>query len=221
MKYVYEFIGTFFLVTVIGMVIIEPGTAALGFAPLAIGTVLAVMIFAGGHVSGGHYNPAVSLAVFIRGDKQAFTFGNMIGYWVVQLVAGFIAALLVLYLKGTVATANAVPMVVPTVNVAAVMIPALIAEFLGTFALTYTVLNVATAKGTSGNSFYGWAIGMAVLASAYAFGAITGGAFNPAVALGITQMGVTPWASIWIYWVPQLLAGIVAAFVFRAAHPGE
>ena len=221
MKYVYEFIGTFFLVTVIGMVIIEPGTAALGFAPLAIGTVLAVMIFAGGHVSGGHYNPAVSLAVFIRGDKQAFTFGNMIGYWVVQLVAGFIAALLVLYLKGTVATANAVPVVVPTVNVAAVMIPALIAEFLGTFALTYTVLNVATAKGTSGNSFYGWAIGMAVLASAYAFGAITGGAFNPAVALGITQMGVTPWASIWIYWVPQLLAGIVAAFVFRAAHPGE
>lgn len=221
MKYVYEFIGTFFLVTVVGMVIIEPGAAALGFAPLAIGTVLAVMIFAGGHVSGGHYNPAVSLAVFIRGDKQAFTFGNMIAYWVVQLIAGFIGALLVLYLKGTVATANAVTMVVPTVNVAGVMIPALIVEFLGTFALTYTVLNVATAKGTSGNSFYGWAIGMAVLAGAYAFGAITGGAFNPAVALGITQMGVTPWASIWIYWVPQLLAAIIAAFVFRAAHPGE
>ena len=221
MKYVYEFIGTFFLVTVIGMVIIEPGAAALGFAPLAIGTVLAVMIFAGGHISGGHYNPAVSLAVFIRGDKQAFTFGNMIVYWVVQLVAGFIAALLVTYLKGAFATANAATVVVPTVNVAGVMIPALIAEFLGTFALTYTVLNVATAKGTSGNSFYGWAIGMAVLASAYAFGGITGGAFNPAVALGITQMGVTPWASIWIYWVPQLLAGIIAAFVFRAAHPGE
>ena len=221
MKYVYEFIGTFFLVTVIGMVIIEPGAAALGFAPLAIGTVLAVMIFAGGHISGGHYNPAVSLAVFIRGDKQAFTFGNMIVYWVVQLVAGFIAALLVTYLKGAFATANAATVVVPTVNVAGVMIPALIAEFLGTFALTYTVLNVATAKGTSGNSFYGWAIGMAVLAGAYAFGGITGGAFNPAVALGITQMGVTPWASIWIYWVPQLLAGIIAAFVFRAAHPGE
>jgi len=221
MKYVYEFIGTFFLVTVVGMVIIEPGAAALGFAPLAIGTVLAVMIFAGGHVSGGHYNPAVSLAVFIRGDKQAFTFGNMIAYWIVQLIAGFIAAMLVLYLKGTVATANAATVVVPTVNVAGVMIPALIVEFLGTFALTYTVLNVATAKGTSGNSFYGWAIGMAVLAGAYAFGTITGGAFNPAVALGITQMGVTPWASIWIYWVPQLLAGIVAAFVFRAAHPGE
>ena len=101
------------------------------------------------------------------------------------------------------------------------MLPALIAEFLGTFALTYTVLNVATARGTSGNSFYGWAIGMAVLASAYAFGGISGGAFNPAVAVGITQMGVTGWVNIWIYWVPQLLAGIVAAYVFKAAHPGE
>jgi len=226
MKYVYEFIGTFFLVAVVGMVIIDPGAAALGFAPLAIGTVLAVMIFAGGHISGGHYNPAVSLAVFIRGAKtesgeRAFTAGSMVAYWVVQLVAGFIAALLVIYVKGSYAAATSATVAVPTVNVAAYMIPALIVEFLGTFALTYTVLNVATAKGTSGNSFYGWAIGMAVLASAYAFGGITGGAFNPAVALGITQMGVTPWASIWIYWVPQLVAGIIAAFVFRAAHPGE
>ncbi len=221
MKYVYEFIGTFFLVTVVGMVIIEPGAAVAGFAPLAIGTVLAVMIFAGGHVSGGHYNPAVSLAVFIRGDKQAYTFGNMIAYWVVQLVAGFIAALLVIYLKGSYAAANCRHCGRPDRECRAYMIPALIVEFLGTFALTYTVLNVATAKGTSGNSFYGWAIGMAVLAGAYAFGAITGGAFNPAVALGITQMGVTTWANIWIYWVPQLVAGIVAAFVFRAAHPGE
>jgi aquaporin Z len=226
MKYVYEFIGTFFLVTVVGMVIIEPGATVPGFAPLAIGTVLAVMIFAGGHVSGGHYNPAVSLAVFIRGARtesceRAFTGGSLIAYWIVQLVAGFIAALLVIYLKSSYATATTATVVVPTVNVAAYMIAALIVEFLGTFALTYTVLNVATAKGTSGNSFYGWAIGMAVLAGAYAFGTITGGAFNPAVALGITQMGVTPWASIWIYWVPQLVAGIVAAFVFRAAHPGE
>jgi aquaporin Z len=79
MKYVYEFIGTFFLVAVVSMVIVQPGAAPAGFAPIAIGTVLAVMIFAGGHVSGGHYNPAVSLAVYVRGDKQAFTNGKMIG----------------------------------------------------------------------------------------------------------------------------------------------
>lgn len=221
MKYVYEFIGTFFLVAVVGMVISQPGAADTGFAPLAIGSILAVMIFAGGHISGGHYNPAVSLAVFLRGDKQTFTFGNMLFYWVVQLAAGFLAALLVLYAKDSMAVARGVAVEIPTVDVSGYLLTALIAEFLGTFALTFTVLNVATAKGTSGNSFYGWAIGFSVLASAYAFGWVTGGAFNPAVAVGIAQMGVISWANIWVYFVAQLVAGAVAAFVFRAAHPGE
>lgn len=221
MKFVYEFIGTFFLVVTVGMVVMQPGAADPGFAPLAIGTVLAVMIFAGGHVSGGHYNPAVSLAVFLRGDKKEFTVTQMLIYWVVQLAAGFVAALVAVYLKGEIAAVRAVDMVIPTINASDFMIPALIVEFLGTFALTFTVLNVATAKGTSGNSFYGWAIGMAVLASAYAFGVLTGGAFNPAVALGITQMGWTGWANIWIYWVAQLVAAVVAAYTFKAAHPGE
>lgn len=222
MKYVYEFIGTFFLVGTIGMVVIGPGGAVTGFAPIAIGTVLAVMIFAGGHVSGGHYNPAVSLGVWLRGNKQDFTLTDMLIYWVVQLVAGFIAAFVVLYLKNTMAAAGGAQVEIPTVDLGLAMVPALLAEFLGTFALVYTVLNVATAKGTSGNSFYGWAIGMTVLAMAFAFGPISGGAFNPAVALGITQMGInTSWVNIWIYWVPQLVAGAVAAYVFKAAHPGE
>lgn len=221
MKYVYEFIGTFFLVVTVTLAIVDPGAAPLGFAPLAIGTALAVMIFAGGHVSGGHYNPAVSLAVYVRGDKQAFTLSNMLIYWVVQLAAGFIAALVGMFLKQQLAASMGVPVEVAPIDPNAIMLPALAAEFLGTFALTFTVLNVATAKATSGNSFYGWAIGMAVLFSAYAFGWISGGAFNPAVAVGIAQLGVITWTSIWIYWVAQLLAAVVAAFVFRAAHPGE
>jgi aquaporin Z len=221
MKYVYEFIGTFFLVATVGMVVFPPQAAPPGFAALAIGTVLAVMIFAGGHVSGGHYNPAVSLAVWVRGDKQSFTLSNMLFYWVVQLAAGFVAALAVSYIKGAMAAETGEAMTITTNNVAAYMMPALIAEFLGTFALTFTVLNVATAKGTSGNSFYGWAIGMAVLAMAYAFGNITGGAFNPAVALGVAQIGGISWGNIWIFFVPQLIAAVVAAFIFRAAHPGE
>jgi aquaporin Z len=218
MKYVYEFIGTFFLVFTIGMVVIQPGAAALGFAPIAIGTVLAVMIFAGGHHSGGHYNPAVSLAVFLRGRS---TLNDMLIYWAVQIVAGFVAALLVGYLKGALAAQAGVTVEIPQVNASAMMLPALLAEFLGTFALTFTVLNVATARGTMGNSFYGWAIGMAVLTMAYAVGGITGGAFNPAVAVGITQMGIANWPSIWIYLVAELVAAVAAAYLFRAAHPDE
>ena len=207
MKYVYEAIGTFFLVFTIGMVVLEPA-APLGFAPLAIGTVLAVVIFVGGHVSGGMYNPAVSLAVAVRGKMS---YADMVIYWVAQLAGAAAAGYLVIYMKGA-------PVVTPF---APDMTKALIAEFVFTFLLTFTVLNVATAKGTEGNSFYGWAIGMSVLAGAYAVGTVSGGAFNPAVAVGVTLMGLFSWTNIWIYFVANLAAGIVAALIFKAAHPGE
>lgn len=207
MKYLYEFIGTFFLVLTVGLVVLEPA-APLGFAPLAIGTVLAVMIFAGGHISGGHYNPAVSLAVFVRGKISR---NDMLIYWGVQLVGGAIAGFLVLYLKG-------MPTVTPlNIDLAKV----LLAEFIFTFALCFVVLNVATAKGTEGNSFYGWAIGFTVLAGAYAVGTISGGAFNPAVALGGIVMGFFSVSTIWVYWIAQLAGAVVAALVFKQAHPGE
>ena len=207
MKYVYEAIGTFFLVFTIGMVVMEPA-APLGFAPLAIGSVLAVMIFVGGHVSGGMYNPAVSLAVAVRGKMS---YADMVIYWVAQVAGAALAAYLVIYMKGAPAQTA----------VAHDMVKTLIAESVFTFLLTFTVLNVATAKGTEGNSFYGWAIGMSVLAGAYAVGTVSGGAFNPAVAVGASLMGLFSWSEIWIYFVAQLAAAIVAALVFKAAHPGE
>jgi aquaporin Z len=207
MKYVYEFIGTFFLVFTIGMVVIEPA-AALGFAPLAIGTVLAVMVFAGGHVSGGHYNPAVSLAVFLRSRSSLRDMGL---YWLVQLAGAAVAGYAVLFLKGF----PAVPAFAP------VVLPALVAEFIFTFALCFVVLNVATAKTNEGNSYYGWAIGMTVLAGAYAVGTVSGAAFNPAVAFGASIMGLFAWSNIWLYLLAELSAAVVAAYVFRAAHPGE
>jgi aquaporin Z len=207
MKYVYEVIGTFFLVFTIGMVVMEPA-APLGFAPLAIGTVLAVVIFVGGHVSGGMYNPAVSLAVAVRGKMS---YADMVIYWVAQLAGAAAAGYLVIYMKGAPAATPFAPD----------MTKALIAEFVFTFLLTFTVLNVATAKGTENNSFYGWAIGMSVLAGAYAVGTVSGGAFNPAVAVGVTLMGLFSWTNIWIYFVANLAAGIVAALIFKAAHPGE
>lgn len=205
MKYVYEFIGTFFLVFTVGMTVLNPNGAAL-WAPLAIGSVLAAMVYAGGHVSGAHYNPAVSLAIYLR--KQIST-NDLFLYWIVQLLAGAIAAFAVLYLKGTDHPAPLEPQIVK----------ALLAEFLFTFALCFVVLNVATTKATAGNSYYGWAVGITVLAGAYAVGAISSAAFNPAVALGITILNLSHWSNLWIFFVANLLGGAAAAWVFNAAQP--
>ena len=205
-KFLTEFIGTFFLVATIGFTMIAPGAGDL--APLAIGAALMVMIFAGGHVSGAHYNPAVTLAVFIRGRCST---GDVLAYWIAQILGAAVAAALVLFMKSN----PAVEVMAPDVT------RALIAEFLYTFALCYVVLNVATAKGTSGNPAYGLAIGFTVLAGAYAVGSISGGAFNPAVAVGITIMGLSSVANIWIYLVANLIGGAAAAFTFLAINPQD
>ncbi len=205
-KYLTEFIGTFFLVLTIGMCVIEPGAGNL--APMAIGSALMVMVYAGGHVSGGHYNPAVTLAVWLRGKCPA---ADVPGYWASQVVGGIVAGLLALYLKGN-------PPVTPgEIKVA----PALIAELVGTFALAYVVLNTATAKGTAGNSNYGLAIGFTVATMAFALGGISGGAFNPAVAVGITVMHLAKASNLWIYLVANLAAGALAAFTFRWVNPDD
>lgn len=206
-KYITEFIGAFFLVFTVAAAAVG-GWAPTGFAPLAIGSVLMVMIFAGGHISGGHYNPAVSMAVFVRGKMSA---SDMIIYWIVQVAAGVVAALLASSLLGI---AAATPIALDMTKV-------VIAEFLFTFALTFVVLNVATAKGTEGNSFYGLAIGFTVLAGAYAVGSISGGVFNPAVGAGVTLLGLLDWTGFGIYAVTQLAAGVVAGVIFRMSHPGE
>lgn len=200
-KYLVELIGTFFLVATIGCSVI--GNGAGNLAPLAIGSALMVMIFAGGHISGGHYNPAVTLGVWLRGSCES---ADVPGYMVSQVAGAGAAVLAVKYLK---AGAVVAPM-------SLAVGPALLAEFLFTFALVYVVLNVATAKETSGNSFYGLAIGMTVLTGAYAVGNISGGAFNPAVAIGICAMGLTAWSSIWIYLLANFAGAAVAALVFKS-----
>ena len=167
-KYITEFIGTFFLVLTVGCTVI-PGWPGV-IAPLAIGTALMVMVYAGGHISGGHYNPAVTLAVWIRGRCDA---KDVVPYWLAQIAGGVLAALVAVFLSGP-----GKPMNIPDVPAA------LLSEFLFTFALAYVVLNTATAKANAGNSFYGLAIGMTVMTGAFAVGGrICGGAFNPAVAV--------------------------------------
>ncbi|CCB86048.1 MULTISPECIES: MIP/aquaporin family protein [Parachlamydia] len=206
MKYIYEFIGTFFLVLTVGMTALEPGAGPL--APLAVGAALAVMVYAGGHISGGHYNPAVSLAVYLR---ERLTTKDLWLYWVAQFLGGALAALLTAYFKSGFAQA---PLTIDAAK-------ALIAEFLFTFALCYVVLNVATARATQGNSYYGWAIGFTVLVGAYAVGTLSGAAFNPAVALGISLLKISAWTNFWIFLVANFLGGAAAAYVFKAAHPNE
>ena len=207
MKYVYEFIGTFFLLFTIGMVVLGANAPTL-LAPLAIGSVLAVFIYAGGHVSGGHYNPAVSLAVFIRG---LLSVSDLILYWVAQFAGALVAAYAVLYLKG----AGSPEALSPDVY------KALLAEFLFTFALCYVVLNVATARETIANSYFGFAIGFTVLAGAYAVGSVSGAAFNPAVALGVSVLNLSAWHNLWIYLVANAAGAVVAAVIFKLAHTNE
>ena len=204
-KYFAEFVGTFFLVLTIGCTVIGHGAGP--FAPLAIGSVLMVMIFAGGHISGGHFNPAVTLGVWMRGKCEI---KDVAPYMIFQIVGAVLAATVVKLFKG-----GAVAPLHPAT------VPALLAEFLFTFALVYVVLNVATAKGTSGNSFYGLAIGFTVLVGAFAVGNISGGAFNPAVAVGVSVLGLSSWANIWIYLVADFAGAAVAAGVFKGLNPAE
>ncbi len=199
-KYLVEFIGTFFLVFTVGAAVHSNPV----LAPVAIGSVLMVMIFAGGHVSGGHFNPAVTLAVWLRGKCDA---KDVVPYWLAQLLAGLVAALLII----AIFHGRAVPAVHPPKA-------SLIVEFLFTFALAWVVLNTATAKGTAGNSFYGLAIGFTVLAGAVSVGSISGGAFNPAVGLGVFVMGLEGLQQLGIYLAAELLGGAAAALVFKAAH---
>lgn len=203
-KLVVEFIGTFFLVFTVGLAVRFAG----GLAPLAIGSVLMVMVFAGGHVSGGHYNPAVSTAVYVRGKMEQ---NEYVAYMVTQVLAGIVAALVIIILNYDFNF---------TARVAGVG-KMLIVEFLFTFALAYVVLNVATARGTEGNSFYGLAIGFTVAAGAYAVGAVSGGAFNPAVAIGGMVMGLLSWSDIWVYLLANLLGGAAAAWMFLYTQPAE
>jgi aquaporin Z len=199
-KFIVEVIGTFFLMFTICMVATAPGAGAM--APLAIGSVLMVMIFAGGYISGAHYNPAVTVSVFIRGKLEN---GLVVPYIIAQLIGAVGAVLLAGIIK---------PELTVTLSVFP-LLPTLIGEFLYTFALCYVVLNVATSKGMASNPTYGLAIGFTVLSGAYAVGSITGGAFNPAVTVGLALLGIFSWHGLWVYLVAQTVAAVAAALIFK------
>ena len=205
-KYIAEFIGTFFLVLTIGCTVMSGGTGVI--PPLAIGAALMVMVYAGGHVSGAHFNPAVTLAVFLRGRCAA---KDVVPYMVAQVLGSLTAAAVASFLRPDF-VATAIHPDFPRVAAA---------EFFYTFALAYVVLNVATAKGTQGNSYFGLAIGFTVLVGAFAVGDISGGAFNPAVAVGAASLGFVTWPNVWMHLVADLAGGALAAVTFKALNPTD
>jgi aquaporin Z len=207
-KYVVEFIGTFFLVMCICMT--ESG--GLGaFSPIAIGLTLVMLVYSGGYISGAHFNPAVSLASYLRGRLHA---GDLLPYMVGQFLGATLAAMLSGFLL---ATNNVEPPVTKELGI----VPALIAELLGTIIYVYVYLNMLTTRKTSGNSFFGLAIGLAYLAAIYTFQNVSEGAFNPAVALGITMANLTSWSSIWIFLVANFAGGVLAAFLSQYVNGPE
>ncbi len=206
-KYAVELIGTFIFLFTIAASVLSAST----LAPLAIGAVLMVMIYAGGHISGGHYNPAVTLAALVRGRIGGV---DAIGYWVVQIVGGLLGMALARWVIH--------PAHVTTLTLSGhLLAAAFIAELLFTFTLCYVVLNVATSKDHLNNSFYGLAIGFTVLTGAIAVGAISGGVFNPAVAIGGAAIGLFAWPTLWTYLVAQVIGGGAAGLAFLALNPDD
>ena len=201
-KYITEFIGTFFWVLT-ALLSANNGSGAM--APLAVGGVVMAMVYMGRHISGGHYNPAVTLAVLMRGKIDR---SDAIYYIVAQVLGGLVAAMMAVFLLNCQVRVDIRPLQHD-------VLCSLLAEFLGTFALVYVVLNVTTVRSSNAdNSHYGLAIGFALAAMGFALRDISGGAFNPVVALGLSVAGMTAWGELWIYLAGILLGAAAAATVF-------
>ncbi len=203
-KCLVELIGTFFLVFTIGCSLFPNGDVS--FPPMAIGFILMVIVYAGGHISGGHYNPAVSFAAAIRG---ALNWKDFVPYILSQFAGGALGALLACYIVAIPPyTAEKIYSVWPMV----------ICEFLFTFALCYTVLNTATSEKNKGNSYFGFAIGSVVLVGLIATSGTCYGAFNPAVATSICIMGIAQIKLILWTILTNFIAGAAAAGIYKLTN---
>lgn len=206
-KLLTELVGTFAFLTVISL----SGNAG-PLAPLAIGLALMAMVYMGGHISGAHYNPAVTFSLLLRGVITPATLGL---YWITQLVAAALAFAFGFLLTGHSAGIH------PGAGVS--VLSALSAEVVFTAALALVVLNVAATRETAGNSYYGLAIGMIVAVGAFTVGPISGAAFNPAVAFGATLGGALfghgGWSDLWIYVAGPLLGAAIGAAIHWLQSP--
>lgn len=209
-----EFVGTFFLVLTVGLNVLQ--NAAL--APVAIGSILMVMIFATGSVSGGHFNPAVTLGVVLCGPKANLNHAVAGVYVIVQIFAGFIASMVYYGILGATFT------LAPGPGYSA--IDAAVAETLFTAALVFVVLNVAVSTQSEGNHYYGLAIGFTVMSAAFAIGGISGCSLNPAVTFGVmlshaVHAGGSGLGYFPLYFLAPLLGSVIGAGLFRVVRGAE
>ena len=209
-RYLTELIGTFFLVFAIG----TTAVAELSHAPIVVGCTLTVLVYLGGRISGAHYNPAVSIAIFLRGSLEKSCLLPYIG---VQLLGAWLAATAVFMISGS--TFALAP------NTDYGLLTTFLSEALVTFVLVLVILNVAPSPATQGNSYYGVAIGFTVLAGMYAVGPISGGAFNPAVGFGPivvdTFAGRGSFENLWYYILGPLAGSLLALPIFRMQLSAE
>jgi aquaporin Z len=205
-KYLAEFIGTFFLVLTVCMTTFSKVSADL--QPLAIGTTLMALIYSLGHISGAQFNPAVSVAFYLRGKINVKDLGF---YMIAQLLGGIVAAFTVQLLvsgKPPIAPFTAPPQYFAIGQ-------AILSEVIGTFLMVFVILNVATAKALEGNSFYGLAIAFVVTGMIYTLGSVSGSVFNPAVSVALCMAQLSNWSQIWIYMIGTFGGAALAALVYR------
>ncbi|KPI86204.1 aquaporin-like protein [Leptomonas seymouri] len=224
-NFVCEGVGTFvFLLTIslaemnCGVLSINGDSHTRNLAPIAEGFMLCVLVFTFGYISGGHFNPAVTLAVvLIRGMRL----GEAMSYWVAQVIGAIVGAGLGILINGTTRHLPA-PHVMQ--NTPEYIASAFIAEAVFTLFLVTVVLHVAYSQQRN-NHYYGLAIGICLLAAQYAVGGVSGGAFNPAVATGLqlTKFIAAGYATqlmyLWLYWAAPAAGAVGAAFLFQLTHP--
>lgn len=198
----WELIGTFLLALTFGLTMVPPNVGPL--APLAIGVGLAGLVYAGREISGAYYNPAVSLACWMGGRLRAKDAGLLV---VAQVAGALAAGALVVFIR----SGSVTPLI--TLEPA----KALIAEFVFAFALAVVYLSVTTPGRERSSS--GLAAGFVVMAGMYATIPISGGVFNPSLALSNAVTGLATWESLWIYLLAELAGGVSAALLWKFVAP--
>ena len=204
-KYIIEFLGTFFLVLIIG----------LSQNPVAIGLGLAVLVYMGAHISGAHYNPVVSLAMLINNQIELKEFSF---YLASQLLGSVVATYFIMLLGSD------FNVVSNTNDISSFFL----AEILFTFLLVFVILNVALNKNLKGNQFYGLAIGLTVTTGAFAVGNISGGVFNPAVSFGpslfsfidpqVVGTNVSSSDFFIYYLISGIIGSVIASYLYKKVY---